>query len=543
MRPICELASDRGVPEELFENCGRQMGKIHIELLGRLRERPNGRLVWVSAITPTPACEGKTVTTIGLVQALGALGKRAVGTLRQPSLAPVFGVKGGATGGGYAQVYPMWDINLHFTGDIHAVGAAHNLLSAMVENHMFWGNALNIDPNRVLLRKVIDVSARELRTIHVGLGTKGGIPHESGFDITAASEVSAILALSSSMRELKERLSRIVVAYTADGATVTAAQMMCVGAMAILLKDALKPNLVQTLEGQPVLVHGFPFANIAHGNNSVLALKMALKLGDYVVTEAGFGADLGLEKAFHIVCRVSGLRPDCVVLVASVRALKMHGGVPRGELDRPDPSALERGFANLDRHLETVRKFNVPVVVAVNRFPQDTDEEVGQVIRHCDSAGVRAAVSTVHSEGGRGGLELARAVLETLDRERASLRFLYDIDLPVKEKIRAIATEVYGAGAVAYTERAERDIATIEGNRYGRLPICMAKTQYSLTDDPSVKGAPRGWTLTVREVRLSAGAGFIVPITGGLMTVPGLPKSPAAERMDIDESGRISGLG
>ncbi|MGQ9583443.1 MAG: formate--tetrahydrofolate ligase [Thermoplasmatota archaeon] len=542
VRSICDVASGCGVPEELFESCGRQMGKLHLELLERLRERPDGKLIWVSAITPTPAGEGKTVTTIGLVQALGTLGRRAVGTLRQPSLAPVFGVKGGATGGGYAQVYPMWDINLHFTGDIHAVGAAHNLLSAMVENHLFWGNELNIDPDRVLLRKVIDVSARELRTIQVGLGRRGGVPHESGFDITAASEVSAILALSSSLPELKERLSRIVVAYTRDGRPVTAEQMGCVGAMALLLKDALKPNLVQTLEGHPVLVHGFPFANIAHGNNSVLALRMALKLGDYVVTEAGFGADLGLEKAFHIVCRVSGLRPDCVVLVASIRALKMHGGVPKGELDRPDPGAVERGFANLDRHLETIRKFNVPVVVAINRFPSDTMEEVGLVLRHCESAGARAAVSTVHAEGGRGGVALARAVLETMERERADLRFLYDLSLPIKEKIRIIATEVYGAGGVAYTERAERELAAIEGTGHDGLPICMAKTQLSVTDDPSVKGAPRGWTLTVREVRLSSGAGFIVPITGEMMTVPGLPASPAAEKMDIDERGRITGL-
>ncbi|MEM2869481.1 MAG: formate--tetrahydrofolate ligase [Thermoplasmata archaeon] len=542
VRPICEVAAEAGIPDELFENCGRYTGKVHLGLLERLADRPDGRLVWVSAITPTPAGEGKTVTTIGLVQALARLGRRVMGTLRQPSLAPVFGVKGGATGGGRAQVYPMWDINLHFTGDIHAVGAAHNLLSAVLENHIYRGNALNIDTERILLRKVIDVSARELRSIVVGRGRNGGVEHESGFDITAASEVSAILALSSSIDELKERLGRMVVAFTRDGRPVTALQLKCVGAMALLLKDAIRPNLVQTLEGQPVLVHGFPFANIAHGCNSVLALRMALKLADVTVTEAGFGADLGLEKAFHIVCRGTGIRPDCVVLVASIRALKMHGGVPKERLAEPNAAALERGLANLDRHLRTVRKFNVPAVVALNRFSQDTDEELELVRRHCTALGVRCAVSTVYTDGGEGGVELARAVLETMEKERGQLRFLYELDWSVKEKIHTIATQVYGAGGVDYTEEAERAIRIIEDNGYGALPICMAKTQFSVTDDPAAKGAPMGWRLTVREVRISAGAGFIVPLTGQITTIPGLPPVPAAERMDIDGSGRITGL-
>ena len=541
--PVCDLARASGIPDELFENCGRNMGKVSLELMDRLRDRPSGKLVWVTAITPTPAGEGKTVTTIGLVQAFGKLGKKVMGTLRQPSLGPVFGTKGGATGGGYSQVYPMWDINLHFTGDIHAVGAAHNLLSAVLENHLFRGNALNIDPERILLRKVVDMNARELREIQVGLGGEsGGIPHASGFDITAASEVSAILALSENMRELKQRLGRMVVAYAKDGKTVTAGALGCVGAMGILLKDALKPNLVQTLEGQPVLIHGFPFANIAHGNNSIIALRMAQKLADIVVTEAGFAADLGLEKAFNIVCRVSGLRPSAVVLVASVRALKMHGGVAREATDRPDRAALEKGFENLDRHIENVRRFGVPLVVAVNRFPADEPDELDQVLVHCRRLGVKAAVSTVFADGGKGGVELARKILDTMAAEPGHFRFLYDEKLPIKEKIRTIAVELYGAGEVAYVGTADRDIAAIEAWGLDRLPVCMAKTQLSITDDPHVKGAPRGWTLTVRQVRLSAGAGFIVPLTGEIMTIPGLPASPAAERMDIDDSGRITGL-
>jgi formate--tetrahydrofolate ligase len=543
VRPICDVATAAGIPEELFENCGHNMGKINLKLMELIKHRPDGKLIWVSAITPTPAGEGKTVTTIGLVQAFGMLGKRVMGTLRQPSLGPVFGIKGGATGGGHSQVYPMWDINLHFTGDIHAVSSAHNLLSAMIENHIFHGNALGINPGRISLRKVMDMNARELRDIRVGLGSRTeGAEHDSGFDITAASEVSAILALSNNMNELKQRLGRMVVAYTKDGRPVTAGQLKCVGAMGILLKDALKPNLVQTLEGHPFLIHGFPFGNIAHGNNSVIALRMALKLADIVVTEAGFAADLGLEKAFNIVCRVSGLRPDAVVLVASLRALKMHGRVPKERMDRPDSEALERGFANLDKHVENVRKFGVPLVVAINRFPTDTPDELEQVLSHCRGLGLHAAVSTVFADGGIGGVELARCLLDTMTNESGHFHFLYDEKLPIKKKIDIIATEIYGASGVAYVGTAQEDIEAIEALGLNKLPICMAKTQLSITDNPEMKGAPRGWTLTVRQVRLSAGAGFIVPLTGEVMTVPGLPSNPAAEKMDIDEEGHITGL-
>ena len=540
---ICDVARAAGIPDELFENCGHNMGKVSLEMMDRLRDRPSGKLVWVTAITPTPAGEGKTVTTIGLVQAFGRLGKKVMGTLRQPSLGPVFGTKGGATGGGFSQVYPMWDINLHFTGDIHAVGSAHNLLSAMLENHLFRGNALGIDPDRILLRKVMDMNARELRDIQVGMGGhSGGVEHRSGFDITAASEVSAILALSENMRELKQRLSRMVIAYSMDGRPVTAGQLKCIGAMGILLKDALKPNLVQTLEGQPFLIHGFPFANIAHGNNSIIALKMALKLADIVVTEAGFAADLGLEKAFDIVCRVSGLRPSCVVLVASVRALKMHGGVPKEAIDKPDTAGLEEGLVNLDRHIENVRKFGVPLVIAVNHFPTDGLQELELVLAHCRKLGVKAAISTVFADGGKGGVELARKVLDTMASEPNHFRFLYDEKLPIKEKIKIIATELYGAKDVVYIGTAEKDIVGIETACLNKLPVCIAKTQLSITDNPEIHGAPSGWILTVREVRLSAGAGFIVPLTGAIMTIPGFPAIPAAERMDIDDTGHITGL-
>ena len=543
-RPIAEVASAAGIPEEMLEHRGRYMAKVEPAFLDGLRDRPDGALVWTTAITPTPAGEGKTVTTIGLVQAFGRLGKSVMGALRQPSMGPVFGTKGGATGGGYSQVYPMWDINLHFTGDIHAVGAAHNLLSAMVENHLFRGAEPRLDSARIVWRKVMDMDCRELRQIIVGLGgpAVGGVQHESGFDITAASEISAILALSGSLGELRERLGRMVVGFTPEGRPVTAGELRSAGAMAILLRDALKPNLVQTLEGQPVLVHGFPFANIAHGNNSIIATRMARKLADIVVTEAGFAADMGLEKAFDIVCRVSGLRPDCVVLVASIRALKMHGGLPKDQLARPDPEALERGASNLDRHIGNVQRFGVPVVVAINRFPSDTEPELSQLSAHCARLGVRAAISTVFSDGGPGGVELARAVLETLDGEPARFRFLYDEKLPIKEKIGIIATQMYGAAGVAYTGKAENDIRAIEAAGSDRLPICMAKTQFSITDMPDRKGAPTGWTLTVRKVHLAAGAGFIVPLCGDMMTMPGLPASPAAGRMDIDGSGRITGL-
>lgn len=544
MKKISEVAADAGILPHEFEPYGNHIAKVSLDILNRLKDAKNGKLIWVTAITPTPAGEGKTVTSIGLTQGLGRLGKKVILTLREPSLGPVFGVKGGATGGGYSQVYPMWDINLHFTGDIHAVGAAHNLLSAVVENHLVKRNELNIDPCRIVLRKAIDMNCRELRKIVVGLGgrTLGGVPHESGFDITVASEISAILALSTGIKELKERISRMVVAYTYDGKPVTAAQLKCVGAMALLLKDAVKPNLVQTFEGQPALIHGFPFANIAHGNNSVTALKIGLKLADYVVTEAGFAADLGLEKAFNIVCRASGLKPDCAVLVASVRALKHHGGVSPAKINEPDAEALNKGFANLDKHISNIKKFGVPIVVAVNRFSTDTESELQSVVEHCAELGVPAAVSTAFSDGGAGAVELAKNVITELETKRSEFRLLYEDSMPVKEKIRIIATEIYGADGVRYIGTAERDLRAIEEYGYGNLPICVAKTQTSLSDDPALRGAPRGWTLTVREIRLSAGAGFIVPITGDIMTIPGLPEKPAAEKIDIDEDGHIIGL-
>jgi formate--tetrahydrofolate ligase len=544
VKPITEIARAAGIPDEYLEPYGKHIAKINLAYWDKIKDRPNGKLVWTTAITATSAGEGKTVTSIGLIQAFGKIGKKVMGALREPSLGPVFGIKGGATGGGFSQLYPMWDIDLHFTGDIHAVGAAHNLLSAMVENHITKKNELQIDPTRIVWRKAMDMNARELRKIIVGLGGRatGGVPHESGFDITVASEISAILALSENLHDLKQRLSKMVVAYTYDGKPVTAGQLKCVGAMALLLKDAIKPNLVQTFEGQPTFVHGFPFANIAHGNNSIIATRMALKLADYVVTEAGFAADLGMEKAFDIVCRISGLKPDCVVLVASIRALKMHGGLSKDLIEKPNKEALEKGFVNLDKHIENMLKFGVPVVVAINRFPSDTDDEMKQVKAHCDKVGAMAAFSTVFTDGGKGGVELAEAVIETIKKKPQKFKVLYDEKLPIKEKIKTIATEIYGAKDVAYVGTAESDIKAIEAAGNDKLPICMAKTQLSITDVPELKGAPRGWTLTVREVRLSAGAGFIVPLTGEMMTIPGLPSNPAAERIDIDDKGYITGL-
>jgi len=544
VKPITEIAKAAGIPDEYLEPYGKHIAKVNLKYWDKIKDRPNGKLVWTTAITATPAGEGKTVTSVGLIQAFGKLNKKVMGALREPSLGPVFGIKGGATGGGYSQLYPMWDIDLHFTGDIHAVGVAHNLLSAMVENHVTKKNELQIDPTRIVWRKVMDMNARELRKIIVGLGGRatGGVPHESGFDITVASEISAILALCENLKDLKERLARMVVAYTYDGKPVTAGQLKCVGAMALLLKDAIKPNLVQTFEGQPTLVHGFPFANIAHGNNSIIATRMALKMADYVVTEAGFAADLGMEKAFDIVCRLSGLKPDCVVLVASIRALKMHGGLAKDLIEKPNHEALEKGFVNLDKHIENMLKFGVPVVVAINRFPSDTDEEMKQVKVHCDKVGAMAAFSSVFMEGGKGGVELAKAVIETIEKKPSKFKLLYDEKLPIKEKIKIIATEIYGAKDVAYVGTAEADMKSIQAAGNDKLPICMAKTQLSITDVPDLKGAPKGWTLTVREVRLSAGAGFIIPITGEMMTIPGLPSNPAAERIDIDDNGYITGL-
>lgn len=544
LEPIARIAAKVGLTEDDIEFYGKYKAKVSLEAIQRLKGRPYGKLIYTTAITATPAGEGKTCTAVGLTQALGKLGKKVMVALREPSLGPTFGIKGGAAGGGYSQVLPMEDINLHFTGDIHAVGAAHNLLAAMVENHIHQGNELGIDPRRVVWRRVMDISDRQLRNIVVGLGGKAnGFPMESGFDITVASEIMACLGLSRSLSDLKERFSRLVVAYTFDGKPVRAADLKAVGAMAVIMKDAIKPNLVQTLEGQPAFVHGGPFANIAYGNNSILATETALRLADYAVTEGGFAADLGAEKFFDIVCRITDVRPDVVVLVASVRALHHHGGVAKSKLAEKNLEALAKGCENLDKHVTNVtQKFGLPVVVAINRFPADDPEELEYLRRHCEELGVRSAISEVVARGGEGGIELAQAVLDALEHEKPSFRFLYDLDLPVKEKIERLATEIYGADGVVYTGTAERDIKVIEEQGLGNLPICMAKTQLSLSDDPALRGAPKGWKLTVREVRASAGAGFLVPLCGQMMTMPGLPAHPAAENVDIDDEGKIVGL-
>src|SRR5512137_120329 len=554
---IEKIAEKIGLSRDDLEFYGKYKAKVPLDVLKRFDKNKDGKLIFVTAITATKAGEGKTVTSIGLCQAMGVLGKKVMLSLRQPSLGPTFGIKGGATGGGYSQVYPMWDIDLHFNGDIHAVGTAHNLLSVLVENHIDKRNTLQIDPTRIVLRKVMDMNARELRKIVVGLGGRkdGGVPHESGFDITVASEIMAIMALSKDMADLRARLSRIVVGYTYDNKPVTADKLKGIGSMCLLLKDAMLPNLVQTLEGQPAFVHGAPFANIAHGNSSIIATKYALKMADYVITEGGFAADLGGEKFYDIVCRTAGLKPDVTVLVSSVRALKMHGGMSEDELDallkKKAPSEseqkkhleyLEKGFANLDKHIENMHKFGVPVVVALNRFPTDTEAELDLCKKHCDKKGVRSAHSRVFAEGGKGGVELAKAVLECLEKEKSNFHVLYDEKLPIKQKIEIIAKEIYGADGVVYVGTAPQNIATIEKNGNDKLPLCMAKTQLSITDDPKVKGAPKGWKLSVREVRLSAGAGFIVPLTGEMSTMPGLPVEPVAERIDIDDKGYITGL-
>lgn len=544
VKPIREVAASIGLSEDDIEPYGKHIAKIPLDRLKGRGDR-RGKLVVVSAITPTPAGEGKTVTTIGLIQGLGRLGKRVVGALREPSIGPTFGIKGGATGGGMSQVYPMWDIDLHFTGDIHAVTAAHNLLSAILDNELVRENKLNIDPTRVVFKKAMDINARELRNIVTGLGRDrilGGVPHESGFVITSASEISAILALSTDRADLRRRLERMVVAYTYEGRPVTVADLGCVGSLMVLLKDAINPNLVQTLEGQPVFVHGFPFANIAHGTNSIIATEAALSLGDYVITEAGFASDLGGEKFMDIVCRESGLRPDCVVIVASIRALMTHGGAVLDDPSTMTMDALRYGLCNLDKHIENMSSYGVPVVVAVNRFQHDTPEEMQLVMDHCREIGVRCAFSEAFSKGGEGAVDLANTVLETIDSVKPDFHFLYSLDAPIKEKIEAVATNIYGAGSVTYSKEAEKAIAQMEADGYGNLPVCIAKTQASLTDDSKIKGAPRGWTLSVREVTLSAGAGFIVPVCGTLTLMPGLPKVPAAMRMDLLDDGRIVGL-
>ena len=542
MQPITEIAKIAGVDEEYLEQYGKYKAKVDYALLKK-SERKNGKLVLVTAITPTPAGEGKTTTTIGLADGMRRIGKNCVVALREPSLGPVFGIKGGAAGGGYAQVVPMEDINLHFTGDFHAIGAANNLLAAMLDNHIYQGNRLGIDPRRITWKRCVDMNDRQLRFVTDGLGGRvNGVPREDGYDITVASEIMAVFCLANSIADLKERFSRIVVAYTYDEKPVTAGDLGAVGAMAALLKDALKPNLVQTLEGTPAFVHGGPFANIAHGCNSVIATKMAMKLGDYAITEAGFGADLGAEKFLDIKCRMADLNPDAVVVVATVRALKMHGGVAKTELGTENLEALGAGIPNLLRHVSNIKDvYGLPCVVAVNRFPTDTDAEVALVIEKCKTLGVNVVLSTVWAEGGKGGMELAREVVR-LCEEPHDFRFSYSLEGSIEDKIAAIVKNVYRGDGVVIAPAAKKEIDKLTALGFDKLPVCMAKTQYSFSDDMTKLGAPENFTVTVRNVKVSAGAGFIVALTGDIMTMPGLPKSPAAERIDVDDDGKISGL-
>ena len=543
MRPITEIAKTAHVDEKYIEQYGRYKAKIDPALL-KETQRKDGRLVLVTAITPTPAGEGKTTTTIGLADGLRRIGRDAVVALREPSLGPVFGIKGGAAGGGYAQVVPMEDINLHFTGDFHAIGAANNLLAAMLDNHIQQGNALNIDPRRITWKRCMDMNDRQLRFIVDGLGGKvNGTPREDGFDITVASEIMAVLCLSTGIADLKERLGRMIVGYTYDDKPVTCAELKAAGAMTALLKDAIKPNLVQTLEGTPAFVHGGPFANIAHGCNSVMATRMALRMGDYAVTEAGFGADLGAEKFLDIKCRMANLTPDAVVIVATVRALKMHGGLAKTELTEENIPALERGVPNLLRHVSNIKNvFGLPCVVAVNRFPTDTDAEIDFIIEKCCELGVNTVLSTVWADGGRGGEALAREVVRLCEEEKGSFTFAYDADMTIEQKIDAIVRRIYGGDGASIAPAAKKQMARLTELGFGNMPVCMAKTQYSFSDDQTKLGAPTGFTVTVRSVKVSAGAGFIVALTGDIMTMPGLPKVPAAERIDVDENGMISGL-
>jgi len=543
MCPIYEIGKSVGIADEYLEPYGKYKAKIDLALTKNC-DKKDGKLILVTAITPTPAGEGKTTTTIGLADGLRQIGKNSVVALREPSLGPVFGVKGGAAGGGYAQVVPMEDINLHFTGDFHAIGAANNLLAAMIDNHIQQGNALGIDPRRITWKRCVDMNDRQLRFVVDGLGGKAnGTPREDGFDITVASEIMAVLCLASSITDLKERLARIIVGYTYSDAPVTCADLKAQGAMAALLKDALKPNLVQTLEGTPALIHGGPFANIAHGCNSVTATKLALKLGDYAVTEAGFGADLGAEKFLDIKCRMAGLTPDAVVIVATVRALKMHGGLAKTELGSENLDALKKGLPNLLRHISNIKDvYGLPCVVAVNRFPTDTDAEINCVIDECKKLDVNVALSTVWAEGGKGGVELAREVVRLCEEEKGNFTFCYSDDLSIKDKIHAIVRRVYRGNGVIFTANADKQIKKLEELGFTGCPVCVAKTQYSFSDDPAKLGAPEDFTVTVRNVKISAGAGFIVVLTGDVMTMPGLPKSPAAERIDVDENGMITGL-
>ena len=543
MQPIEKIAARAHVEEKYLEHYGRYKAKVD-PLLLKETTRPQGKLILVTAITPTPAGEGKTTTTIGLADGLSRIGKDVTVALREPSLGPVFGIKGGAAGGGYAQVVPMEDINLHFTGDFHAIGAANNLLAAMLDNHIQQGNALHIDPKRITWKRCVDMNDRQLRFVVDGLGgAVNGTPREDGFDITVASEIMAVFCLASDLEDLKARLSRIVVAYTYEDKPVTAGDLKATGAMAALLRDALKPNLVQTLEGTPAFVHGGPFANIAHGCNSVMATRMALRMGDYTVTEAGFGADLGAEKFLDIKCRMAGLTPDAVVVVGTVRALKMHGGLDKKQLAEENLEALERGIPNLLRHVSNIRNvYRLPCVVAINRFPTDTDAEIDYIIRRCRELGVNTVLSTVWAEGGKGGEALAREVVRLCEEEKGDFNFCYDLDGSIEEKLQAIVTKIYGGAGVTLTPGAKKQAARPAALGFDRLPVCVAKTQYSFSDDPALLGAPEGFTVTVRNLKVSAGAGFLVALTGEIMTMPGLPKSPAAERIDVDENGKITGL-
>ena len=543
MRPITEVAAAAGLDADDLELYGKYKAKLSADVWKKTEGNPDGKLVLVTAINPTPAGEGKTTTTVGLGQAMAKLGKKAMIALREPSLGPVFGIKGGAAGGGYAQVVPMEDINLHFTGDMHAITAANNLLCAMLDNHLQQGNALGIDPRRITFTRVMDMNDRALRNITIGLGGKvNGVPREDHFMITVASEIMAILCLASDFEDLKKRFGDILVAYSYDGKPIHARDLKAEGAMAALMKDAIKPNLVQTLEGTPCLMHGGPFANIAHGCNSVQATKLALRLADIAITEAGFGADLGAEKFMDIKCRKAGISPDCIVIVATVRALKYNGGVPKTELNEPNMAALERGICNLDAHLDNMKKFGVPAVVAINAFPTDTAEEMDFIRQHCAARGVRVALSEVFAKGGEGGKALAEEVLAVLDEGKADFHMLYEDALPLEDKIRKIAKEIYGALGVTIAPAAHKELQNITDMGFGNLPVCVAKTQYSLSDDPALLGRPTEFVVNVRTARLAAGAGFVVVETGAIMTMPGLPKVPAAEKIDVDKNGTITGL-
>lgn len=543
IKPISDIAEKLGISADELEFYGKYKAKLPLSLLKKYENKEDGKLILVTAINPTPAGEGKTTVTVGLGEAMNRIGKKAVIALREPSMGPVFGIKGGAAGGGYAQVIPMEDINLHFTGDMHAITAANNLLCAIIDNHIQQGNELRIDPRRILFKRCLDMNDRALRNVVIGLGGKvNGVPREDGFMITVASEIMAILCLSSGIKDLKNRLGSILTAYTYDGTPIYARDLNAVGSMAALLKDAIKPNLVQTLENTPALMHGGPFANIAHGCNSVTATRLALKLGDYCITEAGFGADLGAEKFLDIKCRCAGLKPSCVVIVATIRALKYNGGVPKAELSKENIVALKNGIVNLETHIENMRKYGLPVVVAINRFATDTEAEIETIEAFCKEKDVPVSLTEVFARGGEGGKELAEKVVKTIETKEAHFKPIYDEKLSIKEKLNVLAKEIYRAGDVVFTSNAEKAISEIEKLGKDKLPICVAKTQYSLSDDPQKLGSPKGFTLTVRDVRLSAGAGFIVALTGDIMTMPGLPKQPAAYKIDVDDDGNVSGL-